>query len=241
MHPDDPCPDWDSERIVAWLKANASAEVVAGKSRFGIATDKSLGIANARLRPLSRQVKRNHERAHALWLTGIREAQLVACFTEEPSKVSAEQAWTWSKEFDSWDIVDHAADLFVEARLHDALVVPMTSDEREFVRRCGFAMIAWGALHLKKEPDAMIAGWLPLIEQHARDERNFVRKAVNWALRQIGKRSLLLHTPALSLARKLEHSDNKTERWIGRDAAKELSGEKVIARLNAKAAKNALK
>lgn len=237
MLTEEPCPDWDCARVVEWLHTHASAEVVAGKSRFGIATDTSLGIPNAQLRPLSRKIKRSHTRAMELWQTGIREAQLVACFSEEPGKVTAEQAWLWSKEFDSWDIVDHAAGLFIEARLHDAFILPMVSDDREFIRRCGFAMIAWGALHLKKEPDTLVENWLPLIEKHAGDERNFVRKAVNWALRQIGKRSLALHAPALQLARKLELSENKTKRWIGRDAAKELSSEKIIARLTAKAAK----
>ena len=133
--------------------------------------------------------------------------------------------------FDSWEIVDHGADLFCDAGLAVELVPVFAADEREFVRRTGFAMMAWAAVHLKKEPDATYLGWLPLIERHAGDGRNFVKKAVNWALRQIGKRSLSLHAPALELAERLAASSDKTARWIGKDAVKELTDAKTLERL----------
>lgn len=233
---DEPSPQWDCARVVVWLRSHASEEVRAGKARFGIVTGQALGIPNAQLRPLARKIKRDHQRALDLWETGIREAQLLACFSDEPGKVTVQQALYWAEAFDSWDIVDHAAALFIEARLHQELISLFVEDDREYVRRAGFAMIAWGALHLKKEPDTIVTPWLSLIEHHADDDRNFVKKAVNWALRQIGKRSLNLHAPALELAQKLERSNIRSERWIGRDAAKELSSQSTLDRLAKKAA-----
>ena len=232
----EPAPDWDADRVLAWLKDSGDPGNLAGMSRFGIETQAALGVPNSVLRPLARKIKRNHERAEALWQTGIREARILACFTDEPKQVTAEQAMRWAEEFNSWEIVDHAASLFVDARLHDALIETMVADEREFVRRTGFAMMAWGAVHLKKEPDTVMEAWLPLIERHASDGRNFVKKAVSWALRQIGKRSQTLHAPALDLAERLSASDDKPTRWVGRDAVRELTAQKTLDRLKAKAA-----
>ena len=232
----EPAPDWDAAQILAWLKDLSDTDNLDGMSRFGIDTQTALGIPNAVLRPLARKIKRNHERAETLWASGIREARILASFTDEPKRVTAEQARRWAAEFNSWEIVDHAASLFVEARLHEALIATLVADEREFVRRTGFAMMAWGALHLKKEPDAVMKGWLPLIEKHAGDGRNFVKKSVSWALRQIGKRSLALHAPATALAERLADSDDKAARWVGRDAVRELTSRTTLDRLEAKAA-----
>lgn len=229
-----PAPDWEAAAVVAWLEAHRSPDNLEGMGRFGIVTDTAYGIPNAALRPLARKIRRNHDRAQSLWETRIREARILACFTDEPKKVTAEQAVSWAAEFNSWEIVDHAANLFVEAGLHDALIDRFVADEREFVRRTGFAMMAWGAVHLKKQPDALMKSWLPQIEKHARDERNFVKKAVNWALRQIGKRSMALHEPALQLAQSLAESSDKTARWIGKDAVRELTSQKTLDRLKAK-------
>ncbi|WP_419912944.1 DNA alkylation repair protein [Hoeflea sp.] len=230
----EPAPDWGCDDVVNWLRAHASPDDVAGMARFGIETGLALGIRNSELRPLARKIKRNHDRALDLWQTGIREARLIACFSDEPRKVSEEQAWAWAADFNSWEVVDHATALFVEAGLHDAIIEPFVADEREFVRRAGFATMAWGAVHLKKHPDSVMSAWLPLIEHYATDQRNFVKKAVNWALRQIGKRSLALHAPALALAEKLAASDDRTARWIGKDAVRELTAAKTLERLAAK-------
>lgn len=230
----EPRPDASAEDIIAFLETLRDPRNIEGMKRYGIVTDRALGISNAVLRPLARRLGRNHERSEALWQTGIREARLIAAFTEEPKKVTAEQARRWAADFNSWEIVDTVSDLFAEARLQDVLIPEFAADEREFVRRTAFAMMAWSAVHLKKAPDATMIGWLLLIERHACDPRNFVRKAVNWALRQIGKRSAACHAPALALAEKLAASDDRTARWIGRDAAKELSDEKVRARIAAR-------
>lgn len=237
MPTDNPAPDWTAVRVIAHLREQASPENRAGMARYGIETSAALGISNAVLRPLAKSIGRNHQRAAELWASGIREARLLACFTDDPAQVSPRQARDWAAEFNSWELVDHAASLFIEAGLADELIHEFAADDREFVRRTAFAMMAWGAVHLKKKPDTWIADWLPLIETHSTDPRNFVKKAVNWALRQIGKRSISLHGPALSLAEKLASSNDRTAAWIGKDAVKELSAEKTLLRLQKKPAK----
>lgn len=220
--------------VTARLREMASDENRAGMARFGIETGTALGIGNTDLRRLARILKRNHDRALDLWRSGIREARLLAAFTDEPDKVDIAQCRLWAGDFNSWEIVDGVSDLFVETPFWRDLIEEFADDQREFVRRTAFAMLALAAVHRKKEPDATFAACLPLIEAHAADSRNFVRKAVNWALRQIGKRSAGLHAPALALARKLAASDDKTARWIGKDAVRELADAKTLDRLAAK-------
>ncbi|GLR56504.1 DNA alkylation repair protein [Rhizobium indigoferae] len=223
-------PSSDAAELIAHLETLRSEENVAGMARFGIVTDRALGISNPDIRAVAGLAKKDHARAMQLWRSDIREARLLALYTAEPKRLTMEEARSWANDFNSWEIVDCAADLFVEARL-DELISDLAADEREFIRRTAFAMIAGAAVHLKKEPDATILDWLPLIEAHAGDPRNFVRKAVNWALRSIGKRNLTCHAPALTLAKALAESPDKTARWIGKDAVRELAGEKLLARL----------
>jgi 3-methyladenine DNA glycosylase AlkD len=229
-----PSPSWTADEVVAHLRSLASEANRAGMARFGIATATALGVGNTPLRTLGRKIKRNHARALELWASNVREARLLAAFTDEAAKVTRAQCRNWAAEFDSWEIVDSLSDLFVDTPFWRELVEEFADDEREFVRRTAFAMLAWAAVHRKKEPDATLAAYLPLIEAHSRDSRNFVRKAVNWALRQIGKRSAELHGPALALAERLAASADKTARWIGKDAAKELTSEEVRERLATK-------
>jgi len=232
-----PSPDWDVARIVAHLETLDSPENREGMARYGIATDRTYGVPVTVLRPLGRAIGRDHERALELWETGSREARLLAAFTADRKRLTSEQAWRWAADFDSWDVVDGVADVFADTDAWRDLIDRFAADEREFVRRTAFAMIAWAAVHRKKEPDATFLGLLSLIEDHASDERNFVRKAVSWALRSIGKRSLSLHGPALALAERLSSSQDKAERWVGKDAVKELTSEKTIARLKARSGK----
>lgn len=234
-----PLPDWSAEQILAHLKSVGTAENRSGMERFGINTATALGVSNTDLRGIARQVKRNHERAQALWESGYREARLLAAFTSEYRKVTPEQCRRWAGDFDSWEIVDSVSDLFVETPFWRDLVAEFAVDDREFVRRTAFAMLAWASVHLKKEPDATFLPYLSLVEAHARDDRNFVRKAVNWALRQIGKRSLSLHGPALHLSQKMAESDDRTARWVGKDAVRELSDHKTLERLRGRETKTA--
>ncbi|MGX9990082.1 DNA alkylation repair protein [Rhizobium sp. WSM1274] len=223
-------PSSDAAELIAHLETLRSEENIAGMARFGIVTDRALGISNPDIRAVARVAKKDHVRAMQLWRSDIREARLLALYTAEPKRLTTEEAQNWADDFNSWEIVDCAADLFVEARL-DKLIWEFAADEREFVRRTAFAMIAGGAVHRKKDPDATILAWLPLIKTHSGDPRNFVRKAVNWALRNVGKRNLACHAPALALARALAESPDKTARWIGKDAVRELAGEKLLTRL----------
>ena len=219
-----------ADEILDHLRSLRSQEAIAGIGRYGIVTDTALGISNPDLQKIARTTGRNHDRAFALWQSGIREARLLALYTLEPKKLTAEEARRLAEDFNSWEIVDGAADFFIEAGLTD-LIAPFAADEREFVRRTAFAMIASAAMHMKKEPDATLIGWLDLVERHACDPRNFVKKAVNWALRNVGKRSHACHAPALALAQKLADSADRTERWVGKDAVKELTAEKTLGRI----------
>lgn len=237
MAPGVPSPDWDAGAVVAWLKAHEFPDNRAGMTRFGIRADRTFGIPLAQLRPLARKLKRSHGRALALWETGTRDARLLAGLTGEPGQMTPQIAMRWAADFDSWDVVDGVSDLFVDMAEWRELIEAFAGDEREFVRRAAFAMTAWAAVHRKSEPDDTFLGLLPLIEAHSRDPRNFVKKAVNWALRQIGKRSAALHEPALALSGKLAESDDRTARWIGRDAVRELTAPATLERLRAKASK----
>lgn len=226
-----PSPAWTAEDIVAHLKSLGSEENRAGMARFGIAAASALGVGHTQLNPIARRLKINQPRAERLWRTGYREARLLAGLTGDPRIITIEQCRRWAGDFDSWDVVDGVSGLFVDTPFWRDLIEEFAEDDREFVRRTAFSMLAYGAVHLKKEPDATFAGYLPLIERHATDGRNFVKKAVNWALRQIGKRSMKLHGPALALAQELAASNDKAARWIGKDAVKELNDAKVLQRL----------
>nr|WP_209848739.1 DNA alkylation repair protein [Rhizobium herbae] len=224
-------PSSPADAVIAHLKSLRAEENLAGMARFGIETKTALGISNAELRRIARSIKRHHARALALWASGIREARLLAAFTAEPEKLTLETARLWAGDFNSWEIVDGVADIFVEARLGAILIPEFAADQREFIRRTAFTMIAVSAVHLKDEPDDTILAWLALIEAHAGDDRNFVKKAVNWALRQIGKRNAHCHGPALSLARILAAASDRTARWIGKDAVRELTNSAVLLKL----------
>lgn len=226
-----PSPDWTADDIVAHLKALGSDENRAGMARFGIATEKALGVGHTVLNPLARKVKTDHTRAQALWATGYREARILAGLTGDPRKITVDECRRWAADFDSWDVVDGVSALFVDTPFWRELTEEFAKDEREFVRRTAFAMLAWSAVHLKKEPDATFIAFLPLIERHSGDGRNFVKKAVNWALRQIGKRSMTLHGPALGLAEKLAGSEDRAARWVGKDAVRELTDPRIVERL----------
>jgi 3-methyladenine DNA glycosylase AlkD len=215
----------DATTLIAELRALGSEENRAGMARFGINTARAFGISIKSLEPLARQYRRDHRLAAALWASGCHEARLLAVLIDDPREVTAAQMDDWAGDLDSWDLCDQAClKLFVKTPFVEEKIKRWAADEREFVRRAGFALLACYAVHGKATPDATFLRFLGLVEEHAKDGRNFVRKAVNWALRQIGKRSPALHGPALSLAERLASSDDKTARWIGKDAMRELQG-----------------
>ncbi|MGV8840549.1 MAG: DNA alkylation repair protein [Bauldia sp.] len=218
--------------VVAELRAMGSEANRAGMARFGINADRALGVSMAAMRPLERRYRRNHALALDLWSTGIHEARILAAMIEDPKKVTKAQVDAWVVDFDSWDICDQAC-MRVFARTPYVMekVSEWAADDREFIRRAAFALIAGYTAAARKAPASEFLAFLPLIERHSTDGRNFVKKAVNWALRQIGKRSMALRAPALALAERLAASPDRTARWIGKDAVRELTDPKQIARI----------
>ncbi len=209
-----------------------NAENVAGMARFGINPDGTLGISVADLRKIARELGRDHDLAEALWQSGIHEARILGVLVDDPKQVTEEQAERWVVDVDSWDVCDQLCmGLLRKTPFAHAKAKSWCRRKETFVRRAGFALIATLAVHDKKAPDKTFAAYLPLIRRAATDERNFVKKAVNWALRQIGKRNPPLNAAALALAEELVAMDDKTARWIGRDAGRELTSDAVKARL----------
>lgn len=204
----------------------------AGMARFGINTDDALGISVTDLRKVARSLGHDHRLAAGLWRSGIHEARILAALVDEPDKVTEAQADRWVRAFDSWDLCDQVcANLFDRTPFAFAKAKEWARREPEFQRRAGFALMAALAWHDKSASDEAFLPFFPLIAEASTDARNFVRKAVNWALRQMGKRSSLLHAPALGTARELAASSDRTARWIGRDALRELESPKVLERL----------
>jgi len=221
-----------ADDVVRELRSLASEQNRAGMARFGINTERAFGISMATLRPIARRYKRDHDLALALWASGWHEARLLAALIDDPKQVTPGQMNAWVADFDSWDLCDQACmKLFAETPHAKERIAAWAEDEREFVRRAAFATIAGYTVRARKAPDSDFLAFLPIIEAASRDNRNFVRKAVNWALRQIGKRSENLHGPALTLAEKLAASDDKAARWIGRDAVKELTDPVQLERI----------
>jgi 3-methyladenine DNA glycosylase AlkD len=222
------------DAIVDELRRLGSHKNRAGMARYGIETSRAFGVSIAALRPVARRLKRDHALALALWKTGFHEARLLAVFIDESKKVTALQMDRWAGDFDSWDLCDQACSkLFVRTPYVEEKIVQWAEDERTFVRRAGFALLAAYTVpvHGKSVPDGRFAEFLPLIERHATDPRNFVKKAVNWALRQIGKHSIGLHGKALAVAERLAAATDRTARWIGKDAVRELTDPVQLTRI----------
>lgn len=228
----------DATAILDRLRALESPKDREGMARFGITTDKAFGVSLYVLRDMAKEIGTNHELALALWATGYHEAQLLAGIIDDPKQATSEQLDDWVAEFDSWDICDQAcSNLFDKTPFAYEKAFQWVEDEREFVRRSGFVMMAALAVHDKQAGDEKFEQFFPLMKKYATDDRNFVRKAVNWALRNIGKRNLTLNVRAIEVAEEIKAINTKSARWIASDALRELKGEKVQARLLAKSNK----
>jgi 3-methyladenine DNA glycosylase AlkD len=206
------------------LRAEARPQALEAMAGFGLTGEGRLGLAVPTLRALAREFKRDHGLALALWDTGIPDAQILAGMVAEPAKLTAEQMDHWVAGMRAWDVCDQACtNAFVKSPLAWDAIPRWAAREPEFEKRAGFTLLAVAAVHQKQRPNADFIARLPLIEAAADDERNFVKKAVNWALRQIGKRSKALREPALTVAERLCRREEKSARWIGADARRELS------------------
>ncbi|MFZ5845521.1 MAG: DNA alkylation repair protein [Patescibacteria group bacterium] len=193
-------------------------------ARFGINPKNTLGIPIPVLRKLAKEIGKNHKLAQELWQSGLHEARILAGMIDDPSLVTRGQMDNWVKDFDSWDVCDQVcSNLFDKTSFAWQVVEKWPRDNREFVRRAGFTMMAVLAVHDKEASDKQFIAFFPLIKKYASDERNFVKKAVNWALRQIGKRNTHLRKEAVKVARELQTFDSKSSRWVANDALRELS------------------
>ncbi len=221
------------DEALARLHAAARPDQLAAMARFGLTGDTRLGLAVPTLRALGREFRRDHPLALALWDTGIPDAQILASLVAEPARFTVAQMDQWVAGLQAWDVCDQAClNAFVKSPLAWAAIPRWAARETAFERRAGFSLLAVAAVHQKSRPDEDFLAMLPLIEAASGDDRNFVKKAVNWALRQIGKRSPTLREPALTLAEKLCLQEPRSARWIGHDARRELLRVAQAAREN---------
>ena len=214
------------------LQSDARPGEVAGMARFGINPEGRLGLSVPAMRRIAKTLGRDHELALALWNTGLPEARIVAGMLAEPAKLTSSQMDDWVKGFASWDVCDQVCgSAFQASPLAWLKVAEWAESNEEFIRRAAFALLATLSVHDKKARDDRFTALLPLIETAAGDERNFVKKAVNWALRTIGKRNLALNSAAIETARRIQQQGTRSARWIAADALRELTSEAVQARL----------
>lgn len=223
----------DARAVVRELRAMADPGALEGMARFGIATKGALGgIPVPSLRAMARRLGKDHALAAGLWSSGIHEARLLAAMVDDPAAVTEEQMESWASDFDSWDVVDGTCgSLFDKTPFAYAKAIEWSRREEEFVKRAAFTLMAGLAVHDKKAPNEAFEAFLPIIEREAWDPRNFVRKAVNWALRQIGKRNRGLHAKAVEAAERILANGPRPARWVASDALRELRSEAVLARL----------
>jgi 3-methyladenine DNA glycosylase AlkD len=212
------------ECVLAWLRKRSSARNREGMARYGLYSKNTLGVSVANIRVLAKRLGRNHELALALWDTGVYEARMLTTFVDEPSHVTPAQMDRWCRDFDSWGICDGLCFHLFDKTPHAWKKIAKWSNARaEFVKRASFALLASVALHDKTASDKSFLDSLSLIERAAIDDRNFVKKAVSWALRGIGKRSPALHAASVKLASRLALSPHPAARWTGKDALRDLA------------------
>lgn len=212
-----------AEDVIAELRAQGSPENVAGMARFGIRPANALGVSMVTLRKTARRLGRDHALARDLWASGVHEARILAALVDEPERVTSAQMDRWMRAFDSWDVCDQVcANLFDRTPFAWEKAVAWSRREPEFERRAGFALMASLARHAKDAPDARFRAFFPAIRAGATDERNYVWKAVSWALREVGKRGGALQAAAVKEAEALVALPDRTARRIGREALREL-------------------
>lgn len=221
-----------TKQIIAELKKNGSEYNRKGMARYGINVDKAFGVNAPTMHSLTKVIGKNHELALELWESGYHEARHVATMIDDPKLVTKAQMNKWVRDFNSWDICDGAcSNLFRKTPYAIEKIFEWCEKKDEFVRRAGFSLMCYVAVHHKTRDDEEFLEFFPLIKKYSADERNFVKKAVNWALRQIGKRSRFLNEEALKLAKEIHALDSKSAKWIARDAIRELTNPKILARL----------
>jgi len=218
--------------VLAQLQSSANPTNVAGMARFGINPHNTLGIDIYTLRKLAKPLNPDHHLALGLWESGIHEARILASMVDDPAQATEVQLEAWVADFDSWDVCDQVCDnLFQHTSFAYPKAFGWSECSQEFVKRAGFVLMACLAYHDKSAPEEKLAQFFPVILQASDDGRNFVKKAVNWALRNLGKRSQTLNAQAITVAKEIQARGTRPARWIAADALRELTSEKVQLRL----------
>jgi len=227
------------DAALGWLRKHSSKSVRDGMLRYAIPNDDALGVRMNNIQKLGKQLGRDHALALALWKTGVYEARMLTAYVDEPARVTAAQMDAQARDFDNWAICDAMSFNLFDRTPHAWKKVAQWRDRREeFVRRAAFALL-WGlTVHDKQAADAAFVDGLRYIEKAATDERHFVKKAVNMALRAVGKRNAALNSAAVTVARRLADSGDETAGWVGRDALRELASPALSRRLAARPATN---
>ena len=221
-----------SAEILKRLRSMANPANVAGMARYGISTKGALGISIPALRKLAKEIGTDHRLAMQLWESSIHEARLLAGFVGDPTRMTRREMERWVRDFDSWDTCDLVCSgLFDRTPFAYDLVFEWTRRPEEFVKRAGFVLMAALAVHDKERRDADFRRFFPVMRREAGDERNFVKKAVNWALRQVGKRNRALHRAAIAECGRIQKLGSRSARWIAADALRELKGDVVRRKL----------
>jgi len=223
------------DKVLKKLEAKAKPDQLAGMARYGIAIEKRLGVSIPELRKIAKEIGKKHDLALEMWKTGISEAMILASMIDEPNKVTEKQMDEWAKDFNSWDVCDQVCmNLFDKHPLVWKKILDWSRRNEEFVKRAAFALLACLAVHNKEASDQKFIDFLPVIKREATDNRNYVKKAINWALRNIGKRNPNLNKAAITFTREIQQIDSKASRWIASNAIKELESDAVQKRLENK-------
>jgi 3-methyladenine DNA glycosylase AlkD len=218
--------------VLVELQSKAQPEHLKGMAKYGMAVEQRLGVSVPDMRKLAKEIGRDHKLALDLWKIGIAEARILAAMVGDPDKLTEEQMEDWVKDINSWDVCDQVCmNLFEKNQLVWKKIVDWSERDEEFVKRTAFSLIACLAWHDKKASDKRFIELLPVIKRGATDERNFVKKAVNWSLRNIGKRNIKLNEAAINAAKEIQKLDSKAARWVASDAIRELESESIQKRL----------
>jgi 3-methyladenine DNA glycosylase AlkD len=221
--------------VLAELFAHTNPENVEGMARFGIVSKNVLGLTTPFIRSLAKIYKGNHPLAMELWNSGVFEARILAAFIANPKQITLPQLNAWAKEFDNWAICDGVClHFFRKTPYAHQLAQQWSKRKEEYVKRAGFTMMATLAVHDKESGNTVFKNYLTIVKNNSKDERNGVKKAVNWALRQIGKRNLVLNAAAIKTAEAIRKIDSPSARWIATDALRELHSDAVQRRLRLK-------
>jgi len=218
--------------ILKKLESLSNPKAIEGMAKYGITPEKIYGVSIPNLRRIAKEIGTDHELAQQLWASGIRETRILASMIDNPEIVTEEQMERWVKDFDYWEICDQCCqNLFEKTKFGYQKAIEWSSNDKEFVKRAGFVLMARLAVKDKRAGDGQFERFLQIISREATDDRNFVKKAVNWALRQIGKRNLNLNQKAIETAKEIQKIDSRSAKWIASDAIRDLISKAAQERL----------